>query len=233
MKKIIILIIANNDKEYYIEMQQIWKKYMNLHPNIKSYFIKYSNNITEDIVLDDNNNTIWIKGIETYIPGILDKTIKSYEYFIKSNIDFDYILRTNLSSVISLDRLYEFVSVNNEDYYGVVGKLTLEEHIKNIDVSRRFFPSGICILLSKNCIEKLIIENINYDIIDDVSIGMTLANMYNINNIEHQTIIYKTLFNKNKVNDKVFIYRCKNNSQHSKTLSIMQKTLSLLYKINY
>ena len=37
---IIILIIANDDNESYIEMQQIWRKYMNNHSNIKSYFIK-------------------------------------------------------------------------------------------------------------------------------------------------------------------------------------------------
>ena len=38
MYNIIILIIASDNKQYYIEMQQLWKKYMNIHPNIKSYF---------------------------------------------------------------------------------------------------------------------------------------------------------------------------------------------------
>jgi hypothetical protein len=37
---IIILIIANDEPKYYQDMQNTWKKYMNLHPNIKSFFIK-------------------------------------------------------------------------------------------------------------------------------------------------------------------------------------------------
>ena len=77
---------------------------MNKHNNIKSYFIKYNNKIQTDVVLE--NDTIFIKGVETYIPGCLDKTIKSIEYIIKTNIEFDFIFRTNLSSVVNLNKFF-------------------------------------------------------------------------------------------------------------------------------
>ena len=63
---IIILIIASNNSNEYIEMQNIWRKYMNNHPNIKSFFIKNDLNIDTDIYLNENLNTIYTKDIETY-----------------------------------------------------------------------------------------------------------------------------------------------------------------------
>jgi len=47
---IIILIIADDTKQYYIDMQNIQKKYMNTHKQIKSYFVKFSQ-IIENIVI--------------------------------------------------------------------------------------------------------------------------------------------------------------------------------------
>ena len=37
--KIIILIISSNNIEFYKNMREIWKKYMNNHSNITSFFI--------------------------------------------------------------------------------------------------------------------------------------------------------------------------------------------------
>lgn len=114
--KLIILILANDDS-LYIEMQKLWKMYMNNHNNIKSYFIKCNSNSQDEIIID--NDTIFMKGYESLIPGCLDKTIKSIEFFVKNNIDFDFIFRTNLSSVVDLNKLYNLL--NNQTYTGVPG----------------------------------------------------------------------------------------------------------------
>ena len=47
---IIILIIATDNKDYYINMQKVWKLYMNTHPKIKAFFIKGNMNINEKII---------------------------------------------------------------------------------------------------------------------------------------------------------------------------------------
>ena len=101
--KIIILILAN-DSGIYLECQKLWKTYMNLHPNIKSYFIKFNPELTTDILVD--NNTIFIKGNESFITGCLIKTLESINYVLK-NEDFDFIFRTNMSSVVNLNNLYK------------------------------------------------------------------------------------------------------------------------------
>ena len=58
--KIVILIIANDYPNYYIEMQEIWKIYMNKYANIKSYFIKCDNSISTEYLVDEKQHTIYL-----------------------------------------------------------------------------------------------------------------------------------------------------------------------------
>ena len=119
-------------------MQQIWRKYMNNHSNIKSYFIKNKIDINEDIIVNQEENTIYVKNNENLIPGILQKTIKSFEYCLQ-NFEFDYIYRTNLSSFIDLNKAYHFLENNKVDY----GSCCLDIHID------LHFASGCGFILSK------------------------------------------------------------------------------------
>jgi hypothetical protein len=50
-----------------------------------------------------------MKGVESYIPGCLDKTVKSIEYCLH-NYNFDFIFRTNMSSVVDLNKLYNLLT---------------------------------------------------------------------------------------------------------------------------
>jgi hypothetical protein len=76
------------------------------------FFIEY--NSTEEF-LDRNiivkDNTIVVKGVESYHPGCRDKTFACFEYFLNSNTlsktldDYDYIIRTNMSSLWNFNAL--------------------------------------------------------------------------------------------------------------------------------
>ena len=89
---LIILILAN-DTEIYLKMQEKWKSYMNKHSHIKSYFIKYKEDLKENII--QKEDTIYVKGNDSLIPGCLDKTIKSIEYLL-NNFDFKFIFIKNI-----------------------------------------------------------------------------------------------------------------------------------------
>ena len=74
---------------------------MNLDPDFESYFIK------ADPIIDKNfieNDTIFIKCEETY-DNIFYKTIESFKLFKDKINEYDYIFRTNLSSVVDLNKL--------------------------------------------------------------------------------------------------------------------------------
>jgi hypothetical protein len=222
MPNIIILIIASDNFIEYNEMKNIWRKYMNTHPNIKSFFIRNDPNIGCNILLDEESNTIFVKDFESYSPGIFNKTIESIRYCL-NNFSFDYIYRTNLSSFLSLEKMYNFICNNDINYGGVEG---FHNPYK--------FASGCGFFMSKEVCEFLIYYDIsNIDIInkylDDVAIGAILTKKYNIDYIHRIDIdSLDNLYLKNADTNE-FHYRC-NTPHHLLTTQIMNTLYFLLYK---
>ena len=217
--QLIILILAN-DTDVYLEMQKMWKIYMKTHPNIKSFFIKYKQELADDIILTDD--TIFIKGKESIIPGCLDKTIKSIEFLLK-NMNFDFIFRTNMSSVVDLNKMYNLLNENIE-CAGVIGNYCGKK-----------FVSGAGMLMNKKLCELLINNksSINYNVIDDVSIGKFLTDK-NINIIALTR--FETYNYENKLelitNDMIknyYHFRCKSDENHKNTVALMSKIIKLIY----
>jgi hypothetical protein len=171
MTNIIILIIDSDCCKEHVEMRDIWKKYMNTHPYIKSFFIRNNPNIGCDVLINEESNTIFVNGFENYVPGIFNKTVESIRYCL-NNFNFDYIFRTNLSSFLILDKLYNFICSNNYINYG--GAVGFHNNIS--------FASGCGLFLSKNACDFLVKydkSNI-YQYPDDVLIGFILTQKYKL-----------------------------------------------------
>ena len=56
-----MLILASDNVQHYIDSQNLFKKYMNNHPNIKSLFYKCNPNLEQDVIFDEDNNTLYVK----------------------------------------------------------------------------------------------------------------------------------------------------------------------------
>ena len=220
---IIILIISSNSEKYNI-MENIWRKYMNKYNNVKCYFIKFNNDNKNNIYINENENTIYLKGKESLIPGILIKTIKSIEYFIKKKINFDYIIRTNLSSVINLKILNNFLNKNN---------IKIGGYIMN-SLKYKNFLSGICIILNKEVCNYLInnLNNIDYNIPDDVSLSYFVNKKYKYININKININKNIIDKINYINlNNFIIYRCKSNNNHDNTINYMNFIINKIYNV--
>jgi len=212
--KIIILIIAN-DSPKYLEMQGIWKKYMNNHPNIHAFFIKSDPDIENDIILDKDTNTIYIKDTESLIPGIYNKTVASIDDCLRT-IDFDFIYRTNLSSFLDLNRLYEFFLSNKIDYGGYIGN---HEGI--------LFASGSGFILSREACKYLVSNTMESELLDDVIIAKILSPKYSPQFIPRKDIqTISELMNPSES----FHYRCKTSNNHLNTCEIMNALYSTIYQ---
>lgn len=222
MKLIILILASDSDVYLYSEMQELWRIYMNNHKNIKSYFIKYDPMLQNEISII--NDTISIKGSESYIPGCLDKTIKSIE-FLRNNIDFDFVFRTNLSSVVDLNKLYNLLN-DNIECSGVIG-----------NCKGQSFVSGAGILMNKNVCQLLIDKKytLNYNIIDDVSLGVFFTN----NNINISSL---TRFEAYNYEDNIsfitkdlisnfYHFRCKSDKNKFKTIELMKKIISIIFYV--
>lgn len=224
--KLIFLILAN-DTHYYLMMQELWRKYMNTHKGISSYFIKYNlEKINGDKDIFISGDTIYIKGTnESYIPGCLDKTIKSIEYILE-NEDFDYVVRTNMSSVWDFNKIYDLVSSNNFITGGVIG------NINNMQ-----FISGAGILLNKDICKQLVENknNFDYNVNDDVSIG-ALINNNNISitpftRFEAYNYDYNLETINNELIENYYHFRCKSNINDNNTICIMKHIINLIYGV--
>jgi hypothetical protein len=173
--KILNLILYSTDVPEYVQMKEILSKHLK-RSKIEYYFYYYSPNQAEEFLLKDD--MLSIKGTENDIPGILEKTLKAFEYF--QNKDYDYVVRSNISAVIDFRELGGYLYSNPIDYGGPL--YLKKSSNKSIDESTDKFEGyigGVCVVLSKKIVKTLInnkLEILSYEVGDDVSIGMYLQN---------------------------------------------------------
>ena len=128
------------------------------------------------------DNIIYISGKESYIPGILEKTLKAFDIF--KYYDYDYIVRSNISTIINYKELFKHLKMENFDYggpqYYTFTTIDLQAGMtkeKNDIYKDHHFITGICVIFSKKTI-KLLTDNMEdvllYELIDDVAIGVYL-----------------------------------------------------------
>lgn len=190
MKKIIILVIASRGKLYDKLINNYWIKFIkfinNLNNNIK-IFLVFGKDVNVEDLSEINGNIIKADTKESYIPGILEKTIFGFNY-VDKNFDYDYIFRTNLSSFIVHNNFQKFLlKLPVENCYSGC-KMILDkndEYYKFIDNKEKEiqFVSGAGVMFSNDII-KFIIENsnkLNYQVIDDVALGILLEDRVKVN----------------------------------------------------
>jgi hypothetical protein len=145
--------------------------YFNLYnKQIKYFFIE----LKEDLVCDicEKDDYIYVKGTENLVPGIYIKTIKCMKY-INENYEYNFVVRTNLSSFWNLDNLLSLK--NNLPYDNFCGGYIMFNQ----------FLSGTGIVLSKDvCINLSKEIIINNNVMDDVYISGLLCDLgYTLSNI--------------------------------------------------
>jgi mannosyltransferase OCH1-like enzyme len=185
-------------------MLELQQKYIHKFSNLDYFFVKFDENINENIVVDYCNNIITIKGVETLL-NITQKTILALEYFInKTDIHYDYIIRTNISTIINITKLFEFLRKLPSTNVYTGGKLeTLlwydpksginEESVVQLNLYKLNYIQGFGVIFSNDVIN-FILNNkylINYSLVDDVTIGHFLR--------ENLKDIYNNLTNGNTI----------------------------------
>ena len=197
--KAIILVIASRSEIYdqFIKMHWIYfMEYIRIkHPTLKCLLLFGRGDLT-DLKLHPNDY-LQFDIEESYVPGILEKTIAGLKY-IEDNYNYDYVFRTNLSSGIILDRFMEHIEKLplNKVYEGV---RNVHAHPVQLDGSHIFnselgyhtwlqeqrakygsreikFICGAGILLSSDNVSLLIeqLGTVDSTIVDDVAIGEIL-----------------------------------------------------------
>jgi len=164
MKVLMLIISSDTPFSVYEAHKKVWLSYMNSNPAIECYFIQYW-----DGPQTIEKNTFWLHGKESY-EGILTKTLDSLEYFLKTK--YDFIIRTNLSSVWNFSPLLSYLrSLPTENVYsGFIG--IHENKIRFISGSGFIMTPDVANILLQN---RNIAESVK--IMDDVDIGYTLSRL--------------------------------------------------------
>jgi len=183
--KILNMVIYSHD-EIYQEMYNLSLSYYSKFSNIDTYYISYKSyknykNKEENEENEENEekNVKYFEGEESIVPGVLDKTIKALLHFSSDIKDkYDYVIRTNISTLIDYKKLNILLSEEQIDYGGgLVNTLNWLDPPSGINSRKYFgtkFVSGTCIIMSKDVVLSLLSKRnfLNYTIIDDVSIGI-------------------------------------------------------------
>jgi hypothetical protein len=202
-KKILNLILYSETNPQYIKMYKILSNYLKTL-NIHHYFYCYNENLVNDYKIVDD--IIYIKGNESLVPGCLDKTLKVFS--ICKDMDFDYVVRSNISEVINFDLLQKYLQSHCVKYGGAtllqLQWLDPPSGIINFKYWNTYFIRGNAIIFDReifDMIESNKDEILGYNIIDDVAFGVFLKDKINtihytnektnVNNIYKDTIFYR------------------------------------------
>jgi len=179
---LLVLIIYNEDY-YFDQMYLLQKKYLEIMQkkyDFKFYFIIYKPIENNDIkfIVEEDNNLLIMNGNETYIPGILRKTILAMDILTKNlKLQYDFLLRTNISTFINYEKVFAYINsmiFDSSLFYYIGGFMTMTWEKVYIGTE---YCGGAFILMNKQVILNITKnqEKIDYSIIDDFSIGEYLS----------------------------------------------------------
>jgi len=240
--KICILIIYSYN-ENYLTMKNIinnyYSKYTKCNDDIYLYYIECNENIESEVEL--NGDTIFVKATESFTT-ILYKTMKAIEFVNNKHKDFDFLLRTNISTIFDIHNLKLFLnSIPKKNIYCGALPLILQRedlHFEDEDLESRegnkdeayvgtLFIQGTCIIFSKDIVQSLCKrkDDIDYNVIDDLAFGVfikenhnsIIRNSYSLTKYSPKMLIFSSKSKSTtddiyKIND-IVLYRNKNSSR--------------------
>lgn len=210
--KIVVLVIAH-DASHYTEMQELWRGWMHTHPDVKCYFLKTpgDNNSTDTIYTSKISS-------DSLIPGCLVKTVDALHILFERDEPFDYLVRTNLSSLWDLNGLYTFLSSSGGIDVASVTNLT----------QFPFFLSGAGMVMSRKWWTYVYDHSsqLDYSLPDDVAISEMLK-PFNL----FSTILPRWDADKDVSSGipGIFHMRCKGTDDPSQTVRVMRELIPVIY----
>ena len=175
--KYVNLVLYSDDKDYN-QMKEITENYYKKFENVTTIYYKFDKGISNKYEM--YGNVLKIKGTESYLPGILEKTVKAMEYVVDKKYDCDYLVRSNISTIVDFGLLDKELSNKPIEYGGgLINELKMIDKSGGIVDDTYFglkYASGTAIVFSKNTLEQMMAQRnkINYKLIDDVAIGLLM-----------------------------------------------------------
>jgi hypothetical protein len=161
----IFLILDSDNELSYDYNRYIWRQYMNTNHDILCMFIKYDNQLQEEVKYIEDLNTLYIKGEEKYeCDAIYTKTLVALKY-INANFNYKYVIRTNLSSFWNFENLQEYLNQRQH------GKYLMGWLVNNKNDCENPFISGTGIIIPNNLVPLIFKHTKTKYCMDDIEIS--------------------------------------------------------------
>lgn len=110
-------MIASNNLDIYHEHEKCWRSYSKSHADVTVYFIRQREDVTHTYI---DGDTIWSSGHEA-TERVFEKTVAAFKLLNPDS--YNYLVRTNLSSVWNFSKLIEFCTTlpKRNVFCGVLG----------------------------------------------------------------------------------------------------------------
>lgn len=227
----ILNLVLYSDSPEYNEMYKITNEHYKKYKNVKTvYYTFFKNETKENYKYDDKKNILYIRGKDTYLPGVLDKTLKTFYYFKDDYKKYDYIVRSNISSIVNFDNLCKELERTPLDYGSSIYLMIHKNYrdpscgINDDRYQGTEYASGTCIILSKRLFGEIIskLNLFDYSVIDDVSIGNFIKNntKYKLETLNKFLITNSDIFKDKNINEYI-LFRNRNN-ERKKDIEIMK-----------
>lgn len=193
MVKILLLIVYTPRFVYEQQMRELHRtalaKYQASSPKhtVTMYFVAYRDQAEELVVEDD---IIWVRGVESMTPGILDKTICALKYCFQ--FDFDIMIRSTPATAIDFKN---FPVGDIKSAYSSPCCLQIAPgwrdppaHIVDDRFVGTRYAMGTVAILSRAA-TKVLIEAEKPDVVDDVAIGLMLAPYVSVQQLPQKLVM--------------------------------------------
>jgi len=177
--RVLILIISSENLPVYKKEKALWRTYMTSHPEIDAYFIESRVDVSTPYM---ENQTIYTRGEESY-QQLIHKTLDALQFCMSTSTHYDYIIRTNLSTVWDFNALYTHLQNCLKENYLKERFYSGQTGVYYNKTTRDYwfhFVGGMGIIMSKD-VATLLLENRgiteSFRDIDDVDIGYTMYTM--------------------------------------------------------
>ncbi len=170
--RVVFLVIADTRSPVFRNQRMVWDQYLHRNSQILVKFLYGSSGAPpyqpthSDMIFSDIG--------ETYIPGILQKTLAGYAA-LEQECTYDFVIRTNLGSFWDFDKLMHALDQlpkQSDIYAGLSGQISFK------------YISGAGFLLTPSLVRRLLADPPSSDETDDVAIGYKIVGDWGVDPIE-------------------------------------------------
>jgi hypothetical protein len=145
---------------------------------VRTVYYRFEPTLNEPFRMEDDGHLLLIRGQESYVPGILHKTLRAFSYF--ADEPFDYVVRSNISSVLQWPLVVGLLRAKKPAYGGLVlsnlqwqapdAGLSTREHFGTV------YGGGTGIVYDRETFQWVIsnLGKCRSDVVDDVALGIMI-----------------------------------------------------------